>query len=161
MIRSNRSFERMSTQMSALPATVESGAFSRLSNFDHETLVGKVLLMGGSDDPRADCYHSAMGSFVSLAGGRRARIVVLTQASQNAQTEANDFALVLRKLGAKRVDVEPLPTAGAGQLPIGSPVPRATGFLFVGDDPRDILACLADSVLLASIRSRHQHGAVV
>ncbi len=126
-----------------------------------ETLFGKIMLLGSFGDASVDCRHSALGLFVSLAGGRRARIVVLNQTSRNEPAEPNPFTAPLKSLGAKRVDVVELPAGCTGQIDLGSAIPQATGVLIVGDDPQALLASLAGSVLLSTIRTRHHNGAVI
>jgi cyanophycinase len=150
--------------MGKVPAVYEpvenrAALFSSLASV--ETLYGKVLLLGSFGDPSVDCRHPALGLFVSLAGGRRARIVVLKQSTRDEQAEPSPFAATLRYLGAKRVDVVEVPVSCTGQLNLGSAIPQATGVLFVGDDPQVLLASLAGSVLLSTIRTRHQNGAVI
>ncbi len=125
------------------------------------TLFGKILLMGGTGGAAVDARHPALGLFVSLSGGRRARIVILSQSSKPGVGDHQTLAINLRNLGAKRVDIIDLPVHPTDHIFSGSATPHATGFLFAGDDPKEMLASLASSVLLSAIRSRHQHRAAI
>src|SRR5215218_4034678 len=130
-------------RMGKIPAVYEPVANRDALSFplaSVETLYGKVLLLGSFGDPSVDCRDPALGLFVSLAGGRRARIVVLEQTSRDEQAEPSPLAAALRYLGAKRVDVVEVPVSCSGQLNLGSAIPHATGVLFVGDDPQILLA---------------------
>jgi cyanophycinase-like exopeptidase len=132
-----------------------------LLKFDVERHFGKIVLLSDSGELFANWNHPALGLFISFAGGRRARIVVLTQSRTTDSNDHDCFEIKLRQLGAKRVDVVELPATCTDHMRLGATVPDATGFLFLGTDPRDLLASLADSVLLSTIRSRHRNGAAI
>jgi cyanophycinase len=144
-----------------LPPTSNEAALPRLLAFDEQTLFGKIVLMGDSGESFIDWNHPALGLFVNFAGGRRARIVVLTQSFYTEPEDHELFSSRLRRLGAKRVDIVELPTTCVDHMSLGAAVPNATGFLLIGNDPRDLLASLAGSVLLSTIRSRHREGAAI
>jgi cyanophycinase-like exopeptidase len=132
-----------------------------LLKFDEERHFGKIVLLSDSGELFANWNHPALGLFISFAGGRRARIVVLTQSRTTDSNDHDCFEIKLRQLGAKRVDIVELPATCTDHMRLGATVPDATGFLFLGTDPRDMLASLADSVLLSTIRSRHRNGAAI
>jgi cyanophycinase len=157
----NGVIEAMESLPSVLPPLSNEAALPRLLSFEEETLFGKIVLMGDSGESFIDWSHPALGLFVSFAGGRRARIVVLTQSLFTEPEDHERFSARLRRLGAKRVDTIELPTSCVDQMSLGAAVPHATGFLLIGNDPRDLLASLAGSVLLSTIRSRHREGAAI
>ena len=146
---------------SILPPLAREAALPRSLSFEEETLFGKIVLMGDSGEPFIDWSHPALGLFVSFAGGRRARIVVLTQSLYTEPEDHELFSARLRRLGAKRVDTVELPATCVDHMSLGAAVPNATGFLLIGNDPRDLLATLAGSVLLSTIRSRYREGAAI
>ena len=96
-----------------------------------------------------------MARTLALAGGSRAVVVVLAQASAVAHA-GDDTADMFREAGAREVvnlDVTRPDAAGV--------VDRATLIWFPGGDQSRLMKALAATPVLAAVRARHAAGAVV
>ncbi len=142
---------------------------------------GAVILVGGAlSDGNAEIYRE----IVRRAGGARARIGVITAASlppsqdpaagtaqaANSLTNGRFYRDILRRYGAGAAEWLPLDLdhAGAADSPrLAARAAAMTGFVFGGGDQSRLVATLLhgaahfDSRVLAVIRDRFEHGAVV
>ncbi len=118
---------------------------------------GHLVLIGGGDKPR-----DAMETFVSLAGGPSAAIVVIPTASQEPDTADYYRALFGTDYGCHNVTVLPIATRQDALRDEFAAVARgAGGIFFAGGDQSRITAALLDTPVLAAIREAFARGAVI
>jgi cyanophycinase len=65
--------------------------------------LGRAVIIGGSEDKKGEC--KILREFISLAGGGKARIVVMTVATDKVGEVAAEYTDVFRRLGVDQVEV--------------------------------------------------------
>jgi len=118
---------------------------------------GPLVVIGGAEDKTGDCV--VLREFVRLAGGARARLVVLTVASEVPDEVGATYLEVFQRLGAKQVRVldvrERGQTAGAELV---EAVEQATGVFFTGGDQERITNLLGGTAADQALHRRHEEG---
>lgn len=118
---------------------------------------GHLVLVGGGAKP-----PDALRRFVELAGGPRARIVVLPLASGDSRLAGAEYVEAFRALGVAHVDVVHVDDRrDATRAAYVAAARGATGFWFSGGDQLRVAGRLVGTPLLDAIRARHGAGAVV
>jgi len=119
---------------------------------------GPLVVIGGAEDKQDEC--AVLGTFVRLAGGADARIVVLTVASDEPQITGPLYQSVFERLGAASVDVVDVESREEAQR-AAKTIERATGVFFTGGDQRRIATLLGGTAADVTLRRRHAAGAVL
>jgi cyanophycinase len=116
---------------------------------------GRLLVIGGAESHNED-DETILERFVELAGGARARLVVIATASSQPERLEAEYVAVFQRLGAG--DVRPLRLNCREQANSGTAtdlLERATGVFFTGGDQLRIASIVggtrADSVLHARL----------
>jgi cyanophycinase len=121
---------------------------------------GHLVIIGGGEDTRGDC--TILRHFVHLAGGRAARLAVLTAASSEGEQAGATYRQTFLRLGAEQVTVLPLSTrADANDPSACASLEDATGAFFTGGDQLRITATLGGTALLRALYRLHERGAVL
>lgn len=121
---------------------------------------GKLVIIGGSEDKKGDCI--ILKEFVRLAGGAKARIVIMTVATDKPQEYADEYKKVFKKLGvddARMVDV-------SRRKDVHDPksleiIEQASGIFFTGGDQLHITSLMGGTEMQELIRRRYNEGAVL
>ena len=121
---------------------------------------GRLVAIGGGDISEGDA--PLLKEFVKRARGARARVVVMTVATDEPAAAAREYETAFRRLGVddvKAVDV----SARADALKPESleAVERATGLFFTGGDQLHITSLLGGTEMQALIHRRHEKGLVI
>lgn len=116
---------------------------------------GPLFVVGGGAQPAA-----LVSEFVRLAGGPKARIVVMAQASQAGLRSGEAKAEDLRKLGASARNLW-FDRAQADDDSLVRLLDSATGIWFGGGDQNRLIAAVRGSKMERAIRARWERGAVV
>jgi cyanophycinase len=121
---------------------------------------GVLVAIGGAEDKLGD--RTILSRFVQLAGGDRARVVVLASASSVGE-ELNDlYRRVFTELGAAEVrPLRPLTRAEAEAAGPAGEVARATGVFMTGGNQLRLSMVVAGTRLGAALLDAHRRGAVV
>ncbi|MEP0775208.1 MAG: cyanophycinase [Acidobacteriota bacterium] len=118
---------------------------------------GHLVLIGGGEKPR-----DAMETFVRLAGGPDASIVVIPTASEEPDIVEYYMSLLGQQYGCRNVTVLPVRTrTDAQRLELAAQAREAKGIFFAGGDQVRITAALLDTPLLAAIAEAFGRGAVI
>src|SRR5215211_2994082 len=92
---------------------------------------GKLVIIGGGEDKEGDC--TILKEFVRLAGGAKARIVVMTVATDEPEDAGAEYKQVFKKLGVEDVHAVDVSTRkdvhDEKALKI---IEQATGIFFTG-----------------------------
>lgn len=121
---------------------------------------GKLVIIGGKEEREGDC--SILKEFVTLAGGARARIVVLTVATDLYREAMAEYKAAFKSLGvddveaydvSQRVDAEDEKALAA--------IEKATGLFFTGGDQLKITALLGGTKMHDLLHERYRKGAVI
>jgi cyanophycinase len=117
---------------------------------------GHLLIIGGGKRP-----PEVISTFVSLAGGEHARIVIIPAASASPLDVALYQRWQFEKAGAGQVAFILFNRASADADSNLSVIENATGIFFSGGDQRRLTEAMLSTRLLDKVRQRFKEGAVV
>lgn len=125
---------------------------------------GPVIAIGGA--LRAD-NDAVWGTVVALAGGPKARFLVVGAASEDPARAAGTAVAILRRHGAQ-AEFLPLPTPSPGRTRgrtqvegLVRQIEAATGLFFTGGAQERITAAVGNGPLLAAMQALHQRGGTI
>lgn len=122
--------------------------------------LGKLFLIGGGEDKEGDC--AVLKEFVPLSKGARARVALMTVATDHPKESGAEYRKVFRRLGADDVRVVDVSQRDDAQSEEGiEAIKRATGIFFTGGDQLHITALPGATEMDAAIRRRCEKGAVL
>ncbi|MEH1939486.1 MAG: cyanophycinase [Nostoc sp.] len=120
----------------------------------------ELIIIGGAEDKKEDC--EILREFVRRAGGTKAKIVIMTAATELPRDVGENYIRVFEKLGAEDariVDTETRDDAYSSTAL--ETVSKATGIFFTGGDQARITSILKDTELDTAIHKRFAEGAVI
>lgn len=121
---------------------------------------GVLVIIGGAEDRSED--GTILREFVRLAGGRSAKIVVLTAATSEPIEAGETYLDVFNQLGADTVwAVDTREPDDANHIDAVWAIGEATGIFFTGGDQARIVERIKGTLLEDAIRKRHLEGAVI
>ena len=125
-----------------------------------EGRAGPLIIIGGAEDREEKC--DILREFVQLAGGRRARIAIISVASDVPKELDNLYEQAFRRLGARDVHALDIRTRGDANseeavLSIG----WATGVFFTGGNQLRITRLVGGTRLDTALHRRHEEGLVI
>ncbi|MGI6359321.1 MAG: cyanophycinase [Bacillota bacterium] len=121
---------------------------------------GKLVIIGGAEDKDHDC--TILKKVVDLAGGRSARLLVLTAATQEPGQVGSEYRQIFQKLGAAEVGVLDVATRlQAEDSMLARLVADATGVFFTGGDQLRITSVIGGTHLYHQLHRAYQQGAVI
>jgi cyanophycinase len=121
---------------------------------------GRLVAIGGGDIREGDA--PLLKEFVKLAKGPKARVVVMTVATDEPSAAADEYKTAFRRLGVddvKAVDVSS--RADALKPDSLEAVEQATGLFFTGGDQLHITSLLGGTGMQQIIGRRYERGLVV
>jgi cyanophycinase len=119
-----------------------------------------LLLIGGAEDKVGRA--TILRRFVRLAGGRKARIVVIPTASGRPDEAFETYSAVFRRLGAPEVvAVDPPSRPAAAAEAMVQAVDDATGVFMAGGNQLKLSQRFAGTPLAEAVCRAHSRGAVV
>jgi cyanophycinase len=118
---------------------------------------GKLVAVGGAEDKEGDCV--ILKEFVRLAKGEKARIVVMTVASDYPQEMGAEYRKVFKRLGAGDVKVLDVSQREDTKLEKAmKALEEATAVYFTGGDQLHITALLGGTEMDKLIKRRYDKG---
>ncbi|MBD3880223.1 cyanophycinase [Phormidium tenue FACHB-886] len=121
---------------------------------------GMLVIIGGAEDRDGDCH--ILREFIRLAGGRRARIVVLTAATSEPEEAGYTYIDLFEELGAADVRVaDTRDRRDANRIDAIRAIGRATGIFFTGGDQTRIVESIKGTILEDAIEKRYAEGIVI
>lgn len=121
---------------------------------------GKLLIIGGNEDKEGDC--EILNKFIEMAGGRGARIVLITTATELPHEVGDEYRSLFDRMGADAIAVSYIDNREqANDVSIISDIEQATGVFFTGGDQLRLTSILGGSGVDAAIRRAHGKGAVI
>ena len=125
-----------------------------------ESQTGQLIIIGGGEDKEGECR--ILREFVRRAGGRNARIVVMTAATSLPGELGSDYRYLFERLGADTVeivDTERREDASSSRnLEV---IENATGVFFTGGDQARITETLKDSEIDDLLHQKFGRGLVI
>ena len=136
----------------------KSGDKDSVDAADNKT--GQLIIIGGGEDKEGDCQ--ILREFVRRAGGRDARIVVMTVATSIPGEVGSEYRNLFERLGADIVDIVDTEyredASYSRNLEI---IKDATGVFFTGGDQARITEILKDSEIHNLLHERFDRGLVI
>ena len=121
---------------------------------------GPLVIVGGAEDKQDDCR--ILREFVRLAGGAKARVVVMTVASEWPDEVGAAYSEVLQRLGAKSVQALDVRTREQASEPaLVQALDKATAVFFTGGDQMRITNLLGGTPADQALHRRHEGGMVL
>lgn len=120
----------------------------------------QLLIIGGAEDKEGDCL--ILREFVRRAGGTKARIVIMTAATELPREVGENYIRVFERLGAEHVRIVDTETReDASSSTALKAIEEATGVFFTGGDQSRITGIIKDTELDAAIHRRFAEGVIV
>lgn len=120
----------------------------------------QLVIIGGAEDKEGDCQ--ILREFVRRAGGTKAKIVIMTAATELPREVGENYIRVFERLGAENVRIIDTETrSDASSSTALEAVNKATGIFFTGGDQARITSVLKDTDLDKAIHSRYSEGIVI
>ncbi len=125
-----------------------------------ENKPGNLVIIGGNEDKEGEC--TILRSFVEMAGGRKARIAVLTTATEYPREAGDQYRTLFSGMGAAEVPVLYIDNreSACASHHIGE-IDRATGIFFTGGDQLRLTSILGGSGVDAALRKAFARGTVI
>jgi len=121
---------------------------------------GTVIVIGGAEDKVRD--RLILGRFIALAGGRDARIAVISTASSLGPEAGQRYRSIFTELGAASVHpLHAVTRTQANDEHIAGQVREATGVFMTGGNQLRLSSMIGGTRLADAIMTRFQAGAVV
>jgi cyanophycinase len=126
----------------------------RTTQLPGERNIGRMLLIGGNEDPDED-HMRVLPHFVKMCGGKRARIVVCGTPSKKVAEKERRYKRVFEKLGAAEVFAPNIVTRqDAEDEKLVKAVRRAKGVFFTGGDQMRLTSIIAGTPFGEEVRHR-------
>ncbi|MBV9387110.1 MAG: cyanophycinase [Chroococcidiopsidaceae cyanobacterium CP_BM_ER_R8_30] len=121
---------------------------------------GDLVIIGGAEDKEGEC--KVLREFVRRSGGIKARIVVMTAATELPREVGENYIRVFERLGAEDVRiVDTVTREDTSSSTALEAIRKATGVFFTGGDQARIISIIKDSELDTAIHQRFSEGLVV
>ena len=121
---------------------------------------GKLFIIGGAEDKTDDGI--ILREFVKLAGGAKAKIVVLTAATDHPAESAKEMIEVFKRLGAKDVQAVDVSTRQDGENKKSLElIEKASAIYFTGGDQLHITSLMGATTLQQKMMERFAEGLLI
>lgn len=121
---------------------------------------GQLVIIGGAEDKEEDC--KVLREFVRCAGGTKAKIAVLTAATNEPREAGEDYIRVFERLGVEEVRVlNTIHREDADDPEILKIIEEATGAFFTGGDQAQIIEYIKGTKLDTLLHQRNKSGMVI
>jgi len=121
---------------------------------------GKLFAIGGGEEKEGDC--AVLKEFVRMAKGPKARLVVMTVATDEPEESGREYVDAFKSLGVDEVCWVDVSSRGdaADEAALGL-IKKATGLYFTGGDQLHVTSLLGGSEMQRLIHERYEKGMVV
>ena len=121
---------------------------------------GQLVIIGGGEDKEGE--SKILKEFVRLAGGAKAKIVVLTVATDHPEELGKEYKQVFQRLGAKEAQVMDVSQrTDAHDEKALRLIEAATGVFFTGGDQLHVTALIGGSEMDRLLHERYIQGLIV
>jgi cyanophycinase len=130
------------------------------SSSDNTASTGQLIIIGGSEDKEGDC--TILREFVRRAGGREAKIVVMTVATGLPGEVGSEYRHVFERMGADLVDiVDTTRREDASDSRNLEIIADATGVFFTGGDQSRITDILKETEIDDLLHKKFTEGLII
>lgn len=121
---------------------------------------GQLVIIGGAEDKEGEC--KILREFVRRAGGTKARIVVMTAATELPREVGENYIRVFERFGAEEIRIlDTVTRDDASSSSALEAIEKATGVFFTGGDQARIISIIKDTPLDEAIHQRYAEGIVI
>lgn len=121
---------------------------------------GKLVIIGGGEDKEGDC--TILKEFVRLAGRAKARVVIMTVATDEPREAAAEYKKVFKKLGVEDVQAVDVSTRkDVHDEKALKTIEQANAIFFTGGDQIHITSLMGGTEMQELIRRKYEEGAVI
>jgi cyanophycinase len=121
---------------------------------------GRLISIGGAEDREGEMR--ILKKFVELAGGKNARIVVLTVATDNPEKAAREMTAVFKRLDVKSVKTFDVSQRADAESKRGIKlIEEATGLFFTGGDQIHITSLMGGTSLQKIMHERYEKDLLI
>jgi cyanophycinase len=126
---------------------------------DRQT-AGNLLIIGGNEDKQGECI--ILRRFVNMAGGRQARLAIVTTASEAPREVGAEYRALFAEFGAESASILDISDrTAANDVQQVAAIDNCTGIFFTGGDQLRLTSILGGSATDAAIRRAHRRGAAI
>lgn len=121
---------------------------------------GRLVIIGGAEDREGESV--ILKEFVKLAGDKKARIVVVTAATNHPEESGDEMTKVFKRLGVEKIDVVGVSSRVDAFLEASiETIKQATGLYFTGGDQLNITSLIGGSEMQRAIFDTYDKGLVI
>jgi cyanophycinase len=124
-----------------------------VSKSDGGRRTGKLLVMGGAEDPGENDV-AILRRLVKMAGGKAARVLVCSAAAESPKETIDIYRTLFRELGAEVIPAPIAASADACATGLLKGLERATAVFFTAGDPLRLTERVAGTRFHARVRER-------
>lgn len=125
-----------------------------------EKIEGKLLIIGGAEDKKDKCI--ILRKFIELAGESKARIIIMTTATQHPVEVGKEYEELFIKLGAEKACSLPVNNrSDADNAYFVQSMQQATGVFFTGGDQLRITSTLGGTQISEVLTNLYHQGVVI
>jgi len=125
-----------------------------------EKVQGTLVIIGGAEDKTGE--RVILRRFVELAGGEKARLVVVTSATSRPQIVGDGYSRLFKDLGVQEVSILNVASRQEANVPSAyQAVLDATGIFFTGGDQLRITSLLGGTRLDEAFRKAYREGTIM
>lgn len=133
---------------------------SKSSNATEKLSTGQLIIIGGAEDKEGDC--TILREFVRRAGGREAKIVIMTVATSSPGEVGAEYRVIFEKFGVDTVEIVDTETREDASKPEDIEIiDRATGVFFTGGEQARITELLKDTEIHELLLEKYRRGLII
>lgn len=125
-----------------------------------EKVTGNLLIIGGNEDKHGECL--ILRKFIAMAGGREAKIAVITTATELPREVGDEYRSMFLELGAASASILYIGNReAANDRHQAGEIENASGIFFTGGDQLRLTSILGGSKVDIAIRDAYHRGTVI
>jgi cyanophycinase len=125
-----------------------------------EQAAGNLLIIGGNEDKQGECI--ILRKFIDMAGARKARIAVITTATESPREVGDEYRALFVDLGAESAEIVNMSNReSANDRHQVEEIESCSGIFFTGGDQLRLTSILGGSDADAAIRRSFRRGTVI
>lgn len=133
---------------------------AQMGSHSPTTSQGQLVIIGGAEDKQGDC--KILREFVRRAGGRQAKIVVMTVATELPKEVGDNYIQVFERLGAEQVRVVDTDSREEAEAPETlAAIQEATGVFFTGGKQDRITKYIKGTKLDQLLHQLYAQGLII
>ncbi len=122
--------------------------------------MGNLIIIGGAEDKAGECL--ILKSFVNISGASKARITILTTATEKSAEAGNQYKSLFISLGAPDTDFLDINTRDDADSESNAKlVAGSTGIFFTGGDQLRITSILGGTKVYEALHGAYRSGAAI